>query len=380
MKKKILKDSLKENSKDVLILSGWFVGVIISFLLSIYVSDYFYFLSIPILCLFFLVILVAWASIEKSLKRKSRDEKYFYDGHHKIFFEKKKNQVSLELNILKGKRHGLFIDYYMNGRVQKKCYYKNGIYDGAFITFYENGELSLETEYNNGKLNGYYKAYFENGKLKFKTHYKNGVKSGEWKEFHENGELKFQTKYNNGVQQGETKSYYNNGNIYRSFKLSDGNIEGEIKEFHKNGDLNFICINESYTFYKNDNIACKIEINFGERDLVATPKPKGIWKNYREDGTLDYELDFNIKNSDRVFKTIFTKGGEFYSKNEYGYKTNKIAGYNFKSSYSRERHDSKTVSFPNPIGPPGPGFGGSTVVKLKPIETIEDIIELTPIK
>jgi hypothetical protein len=42
------------------------------------------------LCLFFSVIQVAWVSIEKSLKRKSRDEKYFYDGQHKIFFEKKK--------------------------------------------------------------------------------------------------------------------------------------------------------------------------------------------------------------------------------------------------------------------------------------------------
>lgn len=75
MKKKILKDSLKENSKDVLILSGWFVGVIISFLLSIYVSDYFYFLSIPILCLFFLFFQLAWATIEKSLKRKKDNKK-----------------------------------------------------------------------------------------------------------------------------------------------------------------------------------------------------------------------------------------------------------------------------------------------------------------
>ena len=321
MKNKIFKKVLKEEARAVLVSLSFIVGSLVSLIISISISPYFYFLTTPLLAITAAVTFSEFTRIKDSYDRELKDEKNFDDGLHKFFFKNKKNQVQSELNILRGKRHGRFIEYYKSGQIELEC------------------------NYSNGKLNGEYMSY------------------------HENGELKFQTKYNNGIQSGETKSYYNNGNIYRSFKLSDGNYEGEIKEFHKNGNLKFVSENKNYIFYKNNNIACEIE--------YSNP-PKGIWKNYRDDRTIEYELDFNIKYSNRVLKTVYTKGGDIYSKDEYGCEIKRKVECNFSSEYAVKRMEAETIYIPSGIKGP-PGISGTTV-NLKTIESIDDIIDVTLIK
>jgi len=321
MKNKILKKVLKQKARAVLVSLSFIIGSLVSLILSISISPYFYFLTIPLLAFTAYGVSESFKEIKKIYEWELEDEKNFDDGLHKKFFKNKKNQVQLELNILRGKR------------------------DGRFIEYYKSGQIKLDCNYSNGKLNGEYMTY------------------------HENGKLKYQTKYNNGVQSGETKSYYNNGNIYRSFKLADGDYEGEIKEFHKNGNLKFVNESKNYTFYKNNNIACEIE--------YSNP-PKGIWKNYRDDGTIEYELDFNIKYADRVLKTVYTKGGDIYSKDEYGCEIKREVEYNFSSEYAVKRMEAETIYIPSRIKGP-PGCSGTTV-NLKTIESIGDIIDVTPIK
>lgn len=320
MNDKILKKVLKEEARTVLVSLSFIVVSMVSLIFSISISPYFYFLTIPLLAITAYGVPYSFRQIKSSYERELKDEKNFDDGYHKKFFKNKKNQVQLELNILSGKRHGRFIEYYKSGQMQLDC------------------------NYNNGKLNDEYMSY------------------------HENGELKFKTNYKNGVQSGETKSYYNNGNIYRSFKLLDGNYVGEIKEFDKNGNLKFISENKNYKFYKDNNIACEIQ--------YSNP-PKGIWKNYRDDGSIEYELDFNIKHTKRVLKTVYTKGGDIYSKDEFNYTIKSNVELNFLSDYATERMESETIRIRRIIGPPG--FPGTTV-RFKKIASIGAIIHLTPIK
>lgn len=317
MKNKILKKVLKQAARDYTNTLYFIIGSLVSLILSISISPYFHFITIPLLAITAVGVSISFKEIKKKYYIELKNEKNFDDGLHKKFFKNKKNQVQLELNILRGKRHGRFIEYYKSGQMKHNC------------------------NYSNGKLNGEYMSY------------------------HENGELEYQTKYNNGIQSGETKSYYNNGNIYRSFKWSDGDYEGEIKEFHKNGNLKFVNESKNYTFYKNNNIACEIEFS---------KQPKGIWKNYRDDGTIEYELDFNIKYADRVLKTVYTKGGDIYSKDEYGWEMVLNSFCNFSSEYADKRMDVETfyTSF-GCKGPPGLG----TIINIKTIESIDDIVELT---
>jgi len=103
----------------------------------------------------------------------------------------------------------------------------------------------------------------------------------------------------------------------------------------------------------------------------------GKWKNYREDGTIEYELDFDDSNSDKVtnkvVKTIFTKGGEIFSENVVTYNKIKMSEVNFFNSYAGKRMEESVYKWDTGIiGPPGL-YRKS--INLKPIISIEDIIK-----
>ena len=316
MKNKVLKKILKKEARLIVLNICFVLGSILTLLLSISISTYFYFLSIPLLALTVCLIYLGYNQIISSYNRELKDEKNFDDGHYKTYF-KNSVQIEYEFNILNGKRHGTFIEYYISGQQKRTANYKNGEFDGSYRTYYANGEL------------------------------------------------KYESNYNSGVQFGETKSNYINGNIYRKFNLSNGEYEGEIKEFHKNGDIKFINNNEKYTFYKKNNAAFEIEYGY---------PPKGIWKIYRDDGTIEYELDFNINQNDSVLKTVYTKGGDIYSKDKFGYEIKWDFKYNIMSEYADKRMESDTISFDSGMrGPPGIS---TRTYNLKPIESIEDIIDL----
>ena len=366
MNKKVLITLVKEYKNALLLIFIFLTGTFISLNLSIYISTYFYILFAFFLLISFYLIHLGLKTIKGEYRVLIKKEKYLKDGRHLVFFNNKSKQLKWDLNIKNGQKHGSIKFYYENGQIRRDDTFINGKGHGLMKSYYENGQIKKIYNCIKGKKHGTLKEYHQNGLIKLQCDYKNGKLNGEYMSYHENGELEFQTKYNNGIQSGETKSYYNNGNIYRSFKLSDGNYEGEIKEFHKNGNLKFVSENKNYTFYKNNNIACEIE--------YSNP-PKGIWKNYRDDGTIEYELDFNIKYSDRVLKTVYTKGGDIYSKDQYGCEIKSEIEYNFSSEYAVERMEAETIYIPSGIiGPPG--ISGTTV-NLKRIESIDDIIKFT---
>ena len=262
-----------------------FLGTIISFTLSFYISNYLYFLSIPLLLLCLHLLRLSIVDAYDDYLRYCRDEEYMSDGSHTI---KKENRKYI-VNLLNGKRHGSFIEYFINGQIKLDYNYKNGEIGGVYKSYYENGQIEKNCNYINGKFDGLYKSYYEKGNLKYKT------------------------KYKEGIQYGETKSFYNNGNIFREFNLINSEYDGEIKEYFKNGNLKFLKDKNKYTFFDEDNnLKCDIQLvvvreNRDYNILLIS----GLWKNYRSDGTILYELDFEDPNSDEtkniVTKTIFTK-------------------------------------------------------------------------
>jgi antitoxin component YwqK of YwqJK toxin-antitoxin module len=326
MNNKVLKIALKAELKVIVSTILFVVGSITSFLLSINISPYFYFLSIPLLALTVYLITLVYNNIKYTYNNEIKKEENLDDGLHKTYFDNNRRKLRYEFNILKGVKHGSYIEYFVNGHIK------------------------INANYENGKLDGFHKEYYEKGGLKYESN------------------------YSNGVQFGETKSYYDNGNVYRKFNLSNGEYEGEIKEFKKNGDLKFICNNDKYTFYKKNDIACEFEYD--------GKQPKGIWKNYRNDGTIEYELDFNLIKDNKVLKTVYTKGGVVYTKNYLGYEINHDLKYNIMGNHKHlfrfspwQRMEYGKISIrAGAIGPPG--FDGNIKVSIYPIESIEDIVEL----
>ena len=285
------------------------------------------------------------------------------NGSHIVLL--KNNTIIYLVNILDGQRHGSFIKYYGNGP----------------------GPLKNSLE----PLNGCQKSK--------NCNYENGKLHGEYKEYHVNGALKLQTQYKEGIQYGETKSFYNNGNIYREVNFVNGEYEGEIKEYFKNGNLKFIKNEAKYTFFDDKkNIKCDVELEEVRKNHGAYILYKGLWKNYRLDGTIEYELDFedgastfsdwwvgcgfafsSDKHSDKkrykgeVPKTILTKGGEFFSENLISYNAIQKAEVNFFNSYAGNRMEESIYKWDTGMRGP-PGLSRSSV-NLKPISSIEDIIK-----
>ena len=276
-------------------------------------------------------------------------EKVVKDGCHLRYFDNNKKQVKFEINIINGQKHGPVKSYYENGQIKRDDNFIDGKGHGSFKSYYENGQIEKDYNCTNGKKHGPFKSHHENGNLKNQLHYKNGNENGQFHSFYDN------------------KAKYREGNFDKN---------GLVKEYFKNGNLKFLKDKNKYTFYDEDNnLKCETHIDDSNSFF-------GKWKNYREDGTIEYELDFDDSNSDKVtnkvVKTIFTKGGEIFSENIVSYSTIKMAEVNFINYYANIRMDQSIYSWNTGcIGPPGITRDS---INLKPIKSIEEIIKLTPIK
>jgi len=264
----------------------------------------------------------------------------------------------------------------------------------------------------NGKYDGLYEEFYDNGKVYFKSYYRNGNLHGKHEKFNDKGTLIFETSYINGVQEGETKSYYGNGNLYRAFNLVNGDYSGEINEYYDSsltvngrGNLKFNLLDYKYTFYDPNGIKnCEVEIElenqklqkmgwWGDGYLSYKAKMKGVWKIYRNDGSINYELIFHPKKDNlkptgfdkkiHLIKTTYTIGGKIYSETYHTYKLVNDCVYNFSSLFSNQRKNLTPFPWSKGLyeydtglkGPPGISTRGR--VKLKPILDIKDVIKLS---
>ena len=87
------------------------------------------------------------------------------------------------------KRNGLAEEYYENGQLKGKSYYKDGRSDGLDENYYENGQLESKGSFKDGKEDGLWEYYHENSNLSKKVNYKNGQRDGREELYSENGKL-----------------------------------------------------------------------------------------------------------------------------------------------------------------------------------------------
>jgi antitoxin component YwqK of YwqJK toxin-antitoxin module len=85
------------------------------------------------------------------------------------------NCIKAEGSVENGKKEGLWIFYYPDGKKNKEINYKVGIENGIWLMWHENGNLYIEQSKINGKTNGLWKEYYENGKIKEIGEYIEGV-------------------------------------------------------------------------------------------------------------------------------------------------------------------------------------------------------------
>ena len=129
---------------------------------------------------------------------------------------------------------GIVID----GKIESYEQYKNGLLDGETAYFSKDKEIKLLSEmYSKGKLNGPQKTYYENGKLKSIVYYKNDRVDG-IVEYDKSGKLLHKSIFENGS--GDWKLYWSNGKVSEEGKYVSGRKDGVWKKYREDGSLDTI--------------------------------------------------------------------------------------------------------------------------------------------
>ncbi|MEK6152522.1 hypothetical protein WIW50_04655 [Flavobacteriaceae bacterium 3-367] len=157
--------------------------------------------------------------------------------------------VGNNLNIRKGKKHGLWTDYYENGVLKSNYNYYCGLRQGNFFYYYESGNLESIDFYSADKQMGT-QEFHKNGVLsltatysyEYSEHDGHDLKSTMESEYYEDGSLRIQRtvqELKDDVEKERFKEYYPNGFLKTETEMVDLDKNGIHREFYENGNTKY---------------------------------------------------------------------------------------------------------------------------------------------
>ena len=160
----------------------------------------------------------------------------------------------------KGRRQGLWMDFYPNGQKRYEGQFKDGRCTGEFKYYDEQGRLKATNLFDRTGEKALNKTYAENGTLIATGYYLHQKKEGVWQYFsRDNGKMILEEDNKDGKVHGASKVYYENGVLMMERQFVDGLMEGHAKIYYPSSALK------------------------EEGDYLHGEKT-GIWKAYNEDG------------------------------------------------------------------------------------------------
>ncbi len=191
-----------------------------------------------------------------------------------IFYES--GEVSARGKYENNRKEGRWIYYHLNGNKAAEGRYTRGVTDGKWTYYHKNGKVKAEGAEQDGVREGYWKLYHSSGTPKGEAVFKKG--SGEYREFYPDGELKVVGTLENGKNQHRWNYYYSDGALEGTAEFTDG--KGEYTGFYRNGSVKM-----KGTIENND-------------------QRTGIWKLYKQDGTLAGYYKSIYENNQSVFSPV----------------------------------------------------------------------------
>ena len=193
----------------------------------------------------------------------------------------------------KGRRQGVWRDYYSNGQLRYEGQFKNDKCKGIFRYYDEQGNLKAINEFDKSGDRAFNETYAPNGRVVATGFYLNQKKDGEWKYFDTNsGQLRLVEDNMAGKVHGWSRLYNpNNGVLAEETQYVEGQPEGQCKKYSDTGVMIMECQyhngmleGPSKTYYPNATLK--------EEGQYAKGKKVGIWKTYNEEGDLIAEEAF----------------------------------------------------------------------------------------
>ena len=187
----------------------------------------------------------------------------------------------------KGRRQGIWMDFYPNGAKRYEGQFKNDKCKGTFKYYDELGNLKATNEFDKSGEKALNKTYAPNGRLVATGYYVNQKKEGEWKYFDkDSGQLLLCEENKEGKVHGLSRLYNpSNGVLAEETQYVEGQPEGVCHKFSDTGTLlmecqyhNGLLEGPSKTYYPNTALK--------EEGQYAQGRKVGEWKTYNEDGDL----------------------------------------------------------------------------------------------
>jgi antitoxin component YwqK of YwqJK toxin-antitoxin module len=129
--------------------------------------------------------------------------------------------------------NGLNEIYYDDGKgsIKEKYYKEDGSTHGLYQEWYENGKLKSEFNYKEGQLDGLCKSYYENGQLMSEGRFIYENRDGVWKGFFEDGTFRTEVSYRDGkvkCDDGKYRAPIDENKAYEIAPVSSITIEDVI--------------------------------------------------------------------------------------------------------------------------------------------------------
>ena len=181
-----------------------------------------------------------------------------------------------------GKKQGVWIEKFPNGKRKSQINYENGKPKGDFYKFYPKGGVKAHLYFFNDSLVSAI-HYAENGNKVALGYYYNHKKDSLWQYFEADSILVLEENYEKGIKNGKQTTYYMSGNLLEEINFKNGKQDGAWKRyFESTGTLIF------ETYYKNgvrDGKYIKYNID-AEKVIVGNYKndlKDGLWKAIDEE-------------------------------------------------------------------------------------------------
>jgi antitoxin component YwqK of YwqJK toxin-antitoxin module len=123
---------------------------------------------------------------------------------------------------------------YSNGKMRRKESFKNGLLNGWATNYYTNGVIMKRGYYKNNKIDGIEFTYYDNGKIKCKETFRNGMDDGTKISYYQNGQIEQILSRKNNKDEGMEYAYYEDGHLKYKRNWVDDNPYGDFFYYYKN--------------------------------------------------------------------------------------------------------------------------------------------------
>ncbi len=216
--------------------------------------------------------------------------------------------ISNEL-FLDGLKQGLSYQYYDNGKLHYKFYYKDNRKHGEAFEYDTIGNIISELRYRHDVIIS---------KNRINRYDNNGKKSGTWKIFHPSGKLKILSFYKNGKLEGYVKEYDEKGKLLSSNRYIEGELFVDV-------DSTDVKTTVKKAYYSNGKLK--------QSGAFKHDKPVGLHNTYSQLGEITSTKKYS-STSWLVYEGLVNKNGKKQGDWTYFYKSGKIKS---KGSYKNGR-------------------------------------------